>query len=213
MILSSISSAISRAGLNGTFALAEKRNIVTVTNKDAGSVQATEVIQRPDQNGQLAEAAREVREQTKTGDKATTNTANYELDKAQKALRLPPAGRRNGQATNPGSSFRLGLSARHATSTPETRDWRKKLATTDAIAASPYRDANGGRKRKLTPVAPTTAASPTGRSAGAHPEIMSQNARKNAARAAATRDRLREPFPAGALNAAIQDHQRTRRVV
>jgi hypothetical protein len=126
------------------------------------------------------------------------------LDKAQKALRLPPAGRRNGQATNPGCSFRLGLSARHATSHPETTDWRKKLATTDATAGSPYRDANGGRKRKLTQVAPTTAASPTGSSAGAHPEIMSQNTRKNAARAAATRDRLSEPFPAGALKAAIQ---------
>ncbi len=72
--------AISRAGLNGSFALAEKRNIVTVTNKDAGSVQATEVIERPAQNGQLVEAAREVREQTKAGDKVTSNTANYELD-------------------------------------------------------------------------------------------------------------------------------------
>ena len=72
--------AISRAGLNGSFALAEKRNIVTVANKDAGSLQETEVIQRPDQNGQLAEAARQVREQTKAGDKATTNIANYELD-------------------------------------------------------------------------------------------------------------------------------------
>src|ERR1700722_5597604 len=135
------------------------------------------------------------------------------LDKAQKALRLPPARRRSGQATNPGCSRSFGERARHATSTPETSDWPKKLATTDATAAGPYRDANGGKKRKLTQVAPTTAAIPTGRSAGAHPEIMSQNARKNAARAAATRDRLREPFPAGALNAAIQDHQRTRRVV
>ena len=72
--------AISRAGLNGSFQVAEKRNIVTVANKDAGSVQETEVVQRPDQNGQLAEAAREVREQTKAGDKVTSNTAHYELD-------------------------------------------------------------------------------------------------------------------------------------
>jgi hypothetical protein len=72
--------AISRAGLNGSFVLAEKRNIVTVTNKDAGSVQATEVIERPTTNGQFAEAAREVREQNKAGDKVTSNTANYELD-------------------------------------------------------------------------------------------------------------------------------------
>lgn len=72
--------AISRAGLNGSFVLAEKRNIVTVTNKDAGSVQATEVIERPTTNGDFAEAAREVREQTKAGDKVTSNTVNYELD-------------------------------------------------------------------------------------------------------------------------------------
>jgi hypothetical protein len=135
------------------------------------------------------------------------------LDKAQNALRLPPAGRLSGQATNPGCSRRLGERARHATSVPETTDWRRKLAATDAIAGSPYRDPNGGRKRKLTQVAPTTAANPTGRSAGAHPEIMSQKARKNAARAVATRERLREPFPAGALNAAIAGHKRTRRVV
>lgn len=72
--------AISRAGLSGSFDLAEKRNIVTVTNKDAGSVKETEVIERPDQNGQLSEAAREVREETKAGDKTTSNTAHYELD-------------------------------------------------------------------------------------------------------------------------------------
>jgi hypothetical protein len=122
---------------------------------------------------------------------------------------LPPAGRRNGQATNPGCSFKLGLSARHATSVPEATDWRKKLAASDAIAASLYRDPNAGRKRRLTQVVPTTAAIPTGRSAGTHPEIMSQNARKNAARTAATRKRL----PPGALNAAIQGRKRRRRAV
>nr|MDP9113694.1 hypothetical protein [Acidobacteriota bacterium] len=72
--------AISRPGLGGTFQVAEKRNIVTVTNKDAGSVQETEVIRRPDPNGQLSETARETREQTKTGDKVASNAANYELD-------------------------------------------------------------------------------------------------------------------------------------
>lgn len=72
--------AISRPALSGSFQVAEKRNIVTVANKDAGSVQETEVVQRPDQNGQLAEAAREVREQTKAADKVTSNTAHYELD-------------------------------------------------------------------------------------------------------------------------------------
>ena len=126
---------------------------------------------------------------------------------------MSPAGRRNGQVTNPGWSRIFGVRARRATSVPETTDWRKKLAASDAIDPSLYRDANGGRKRKLTQVAPATAAIPTGRSAGAHPEIMSQNARKNAARTAATRERLREPLPAGALNAAIQGHKRTRRAV
>jgi hypothetical protein len=72
--------AISRPALSGSFQVAEKRNIVTVANKDADSVQATETVQRPDQNGQLSEAAREVREQTKAGDKVTSNTAHYELD-------------------------------------------------------------------------------------------------------------------------------------
>ncbi len=38
------------------------------------------MVQRPDQNGQLSEAAREVREQTKAGDKVTSNTAHYEPD-------------------------------------------------------------------------------------------------------------------------------------
>ena len=76
--------SISRPGLSGSFQIAEKRNIVTVANKDAGTVQETEIIQRPDQNGQLAEAAREVREQTKAGDKVTSNTAHYELDYTKK---------------------------------------------------------------------------------------------------------------------------------
>ena len=49
------------------------------------------------------------------------------------------------------------------------------------------RDPPGGRKRRLVHVAPATAARPTGRSAGAHPEIMSQKARKSAAREAAAR--------------------------
>jgi hypothetical protein len=44
------------------------------------------------------------------------------LESAQNALRSPPAGKRNRQATNPGRSFSLGLSARHATSIPETTD-------------------------------------------------------------------------------------------
>jgi len=116
------------------------------------------------------------------------------LERAQKAVRLPPGGRRNGQVTNPGLRFKFGLSARQATSVPETADWRKKFARSAASDASLNRDAFGGRKRKLVHVAPATAASPTGRSAGAHPEIMSQKTRKNADRPAAARAR-----PAGTL--------------
>jgi hypothetical protein len=69
---------ISRVGLGGSFAVAEKRNIVTVT--EPNSVKETEVVQRPAQNGQLVEATREIREQTKAGDKLIANTARYEPD-------------------------------------------------------------------------------------------------------------------------------------
>ncbi len=100
------------------------------------------------------------------------------LESAQNALRSPPSGNRNGQATKPGLSFSLGLSARQATSVPETTDCRKKLAASVQSEASLSRDRFGGRKRKLVQVAPATAASPTGRSAGDHPEIMSQKDEK-----------------------------------
>jgi hypothetical protein len=59
-------------------------------------------------------------------------------------------------------------------------------------------------------VAPTTAASPTGRSAGAHPEIMSQKARKKAARTAHTRGRAAGILFIG-LNTPIQDPKRSPR--
>ena len=126
------------------------------------------------------------------------------LDKAQNAVRSPPGGNRNGQATNPGRSGRLGLSARQATSVPETTDWRKKLRASDASEASLTRNPFGGRKRKLVHVAPATAARPTGRSAGAHPEIMSQKARKSAARPAAARARPGAASSAAALNGPIR---------
>jgi hypothetical protein len=132
------------------------------------------------------------------------------LERAQKALRSPPGGRRNGQTTNPGFRFKFGLSARQATSVPETADWRKKLAASAPSDASLNRDAFGGRKRKLVHVAPATAASPTGRSAGAHPEIMSQKTRKSADRPAAARARPEGALSAGALNGPIQ-LARTRR--
>jgi hypothetical protein len=130
------------------------------------------------------------------------------LESAQNALRSPPSGKRNGQATNPGLSLKLGLSARQATSVPETTDWREKLAASVASEASLNRDRFGGSKRKLTHVAPATAATPTGRSAGAHPEIMSQKMRNSAARAAATRARRRVTLSAGALNRPIQRNRR-----
>ena len=126
------------------------------------------------------------------------------LESAQNALRAPPAGKRNGQATKPGRSCNFGLSACHATSVPETMDWRKNLAARDASAAILTRDRPGGEKRRLVQVAPATAARPTGRSAAAHPEIMSQKARKSTARKAAARFRSIVDLPVAALNGQIQ---------
>ena len=131
------------------------------------------------------------------------------LERAQNALRSPPGGKRNGQAANPGRSCMFGLSARQATSAPETTDWRKKLAASFASAASLSRDPTGGKKRRLVQVAAAAAARPTGRSAGAHPEIMSQKARNSAARKAAVRARVRGASPAGALKRPIQRAPRT----
>ena len=132
------------------------------------------------------------------------------LESAQNALRAPPGGNRNGQATNPGRSCNFGLSARHATSAPETIDWRKKLAARDANAAILSRDPPGGEKRMLVQVAPATAARPTGRSAGAHPEIRSQKASKNIARKAAARLRSGRASPVCAFNGQIQRALATR---
>jgi len=87
---------------------------------------------------------------------------------------------------------------------PETIDWRKKLAASDASAVilSPFRPA--GEKRMLNQVAPATAAKPTGRFAGDHPEIMSQKARKSVARRAAARLKSSSPSPVCAFNGQIQ---------
>jgi len=126
------------------------------------------------------------------------------LESAQKALRWLPGGKRNGQVTNPGRNCNFGLSARQATSAPDTTDWRKKLAASDTSEAILSRDRLGGRKRRLVHVAPATAARPTGRSAGAQPEIISQKARKRAARAAAPRAMPIGASPVGALNRQIR---------
>ena len=85
---------------------------------------------------------------------------------------------------------------------PETIDWRKKLAARDA-SDNPQLRSPGGRRRRLVHVAPATAARPTGKSAGAHPEIMSQKARKSAARKAAARLR-RRGSPVAALKRQIR---------
>ena len=69
---------VSRPGLSGSFDIAEKRNILTTT--DGKTVHETEVIERPAQTGQLAEVAREIREQGTVDGKSTANTASYELD-------------------------------------------------------------------------------------------------------------------------------------
>jgi hypothetical protein len=96
------------------------------------------------------------------------------------------------------------LSARQATSVPETIDWRKKLATSNASETNLTRDPPGGSRLKLIHVALATAARPTGRSAGAHPEIMSQKARKSVARAAAARLRPSAASRVEVLNGQIQ---------
>jgi hypothetical protein len=109
---------------------------------------------------------------------------------------------------NPGFSLMLGLSARHATSVPETTDWRKKFASSATSDANLSCDRFGGRRRRLVQLAPATAASPTGRSAKPHPEIMSQKARKSVARTATARGRSTETLPDGGLNAPIQSVRR-----
>jgi hypothetical protein len=126
------------------------------------------------------------------------------LERAQNALRWPPGGNLNGQATNPGRRFNLGLSARHATSAPETIDWRRKFATSAPSETILVRDRPGGRRRRLVHVAPATAARPTGRSLRAHPEIISQKARKSAPRAAAARFKPSGALPVEALNSQFQ---------
>jgi hypothetical protein len=130
------------------------------------------------------------------------------LESAQNAFRWLPVGKRNGQATNPGFSLRLGRSARHATSVPDTKDWRKKFARSATRDANLRCDRFGGNRRRLTQVAPATAASPTGRSVNPHPEIMSQKVRKSAARTAAARGKPTETVSDGVFNAGIQDRKR-----
>ena len=58
------------------------------------------------------------------------------LESAQNALRSPPSGKRNGRRTKPARSLSPGLSARQATSVPETTDCRKKLAASVRSQAS-----------------------------------------------------------------------------
>jgi hypothetical protein len=111
---------------------------------------------------------------------------------------------------NPGCSFMLGWSARRATSTPDTKDWRKKFARSATRDANLSCDRFGGRRLRLAQVAPATAASPTGRSVKPHPEIISQKARKSAARTAAARGKPTGTSSPG-LNAPIQDWKRSRR--
>lgn len=66
---------ISRPGLSGSFDVAEKRNVVT--NSDGKTLHETEVVQIPAANGQLMEAAREVREQSTVNGTTTATTARY----------------------------------------------------------------------------------------------------------------------------------------
>ena len=104
--------------------------------------------------------------------------------------------RRRANATDrrpsPGSSRRFGLRARHATSVPETTDWRKKFATSATIERKPVARPNRRQKAQAHPGRAGHGGDPDRKVSNAHPEIISQNARKNTARAAATRARLRE---------------------
>jgi hypothetical protein len=109
-------------------------------------------------------------------------------------LRAFPGGKRKGAVTNPGRRSSSGRRARLATSNPETTDPRTKLTASVASAPSRSHVPLGGRRARLVHVAPATAASPTGRSAGFQPEIASQKAKNRTPRetaALARRDGLR----------------------
>ena len=69
---------ISRPSISGSFDVAEQRNLVT--NADGKTVHETEVVQIPAANGQLMEAAREVRDQSTVNGITTSTEARYEPD-------------------------------------------------------------------------------------------------------------------------------------
>ncbi len=69
---------VSRPELNGSFGIAEKRNIVTAA--DGKTVHETEVVQIPGANGQLLEAAREIRDQSSANGTTTSTATRYEPD-------------------------------------------------------------------------------------------------------------------------------------
>ena len=71
---------ISRAGLSGSFELAEKRNIVTVTNKDAGTVQETELVQRPIAERPTRRSHPRGPRTDQSRRQSTSTTARYEPD-------------------------------------------------------------------------------------------------------------------------------------
>jgi hypothetical protein len=74
---------IARAGLSGSFETTEKRQVVTTI--EGNTTRESEVIERPSQSsGQFYEAARQVREETKAGNKTTSSTVMYGLDYAGK---------------------------------------------------------------------------------------------------------------------------------
>ena len=133
------------------------------------------------------------------------------LENVQNALRC--AALRQTQRANDEPGLQLQVRIERPPRDIRSRHRRLAQKTRRERASDPNlsRDPCGGRRRKLTQVAPTTAASPTGRSAGAHPEIMSQNARRSVARTAHTRGRPTGTFSDCGLNAPIQNWNRLRR--
>src|SRR6516162_7283189 len=128
------------------------------------------------------------------------NVPGIRLASAQNASRASPGGRRGEYVTKPGWSGSRGSSARRATSTPAITAWIRKR---NASLAKPNGDTwnwPGGSRRRLTKVAPVTAAAAAGRSPGSIPARASQSTRNPAARTRALRSRSPASF-------AIRVHQ------
>jgi hypothetical protein len=146
---------ISRAGVNGSLDTAEKRQVVTI--KDGDTVRATETIQRPSGNGnQFFEAAREVREETKSGDKTTSSTAMYELDFQGKLSLSRQDVRTTAKAADGSQVTELNTYAPSTYTEPRTEGGSPKLREQEMIV----RRENNGVVTETTTVRRPTPADP-----------------------------------------------------